>query len=200
MAVGSVVLASSSLARRRMLENVGVRVVAARHLVDERAVEATVVERGGSGRDVAIALASAKSKSILDRYAAGQTIVGSDQVVIWAGALLSKPESVAEARDRLWSMRADTHELVSAVSIRKGDCEEIVARSAFVRLRAFSEAALDSVIAADPAMATGSAAGYAIEAAGAQLVEAVEGDHTTILGMPLYDVLRVLRGLGHLPE
>lgn len=189
----TLVLASASPYRRRMLESAGLRVRAQPASLDERSVEA------GLGTtdpfEVALALARAKAREVAERCP-GEIVLGADQV-LWDGeAPIGKPRDPADHLARLKSLRGRTHDLVTAWCLVTSEGQERVgiSRTRLTMREDLEDAELQAYVAT--AEGRGCAGGYAIEGHGAWLFERVEGDWNTIIGLPLFDVLTALRGLG----
>ena len=111
----------------------------------------------------------------------------------------SKPADRPGAVEQLTALRGRTHELHSAIAVVQGKAVlfEHVA-TARLTMRAFSDAFLEDYLDAIGPAATASVGGYQLEGAGIQLFERVEGDHSTILGLPLWPLLDWLRRHGAL--
>lgn len=188
------VLASKSQVRRGVLEAAGVPVEVKPASIDERAVEARAGRQ--SADDIARVLARSKAHAVgsvhPDRY-----VLGADQTLALGQRRFSKACSRAEAREQLRALRGKTHSLHSAVAIAHGG--EIVFEhvdSAHLTVRAFSDAFLESYLDAIGEAAMASVGAYQVEGAGIQLFDRIEGDHFTILGLPLLPLLAWLRGAG----
>jgi septum formation protein len=131
----------------------------------------------------------------------GRLVVGADQTLALGERLFAKPADSAAARDQLKSLRGRTHELHSALVLVRGanvlfeHCE--IARLA---MREFSDRFLESYIEAAGLAVTASVGGYQVESVGIQLFERIDGDHFTILGLPLLPLLQYLRREGWLAE
>lgn len=192
-----IVLASASMARRRMLEAAGLHFDIQPSSVDEEALRSSFGPV--SAPDVAVRLAVAKAEAIgASRREA--IVIGSDQVLEFAGALLSKPADLAEARRHLTALRGQVHCLHSAAAIAVDGCTTWSAvRTARLVMREFSDAFLDSYIASERDWICQSVGAYRIEGRGVHLFQEIDGDHFTILGMPLLDVLQELRHQGAIP-
>ena len=107
----------------------------------------------------------------------------------------SKPADRAGARDQLLALRGKTHELHSAVAVcRNGAVTFGHVSVARLNMRTFSEGFLDSYLDAAGAAVTASVGAYQLERTGIHLFEKIEGDHFTILGLPLLPLLEHLRG------
>ena len=189
-----VVLASKSAARRAMLVAAGVAVEVNPASIDERAVEAraAVAEAGAA----AVLLAREKAKAIAatdpDRM-----VIGADQTLVLGGRRFSKATDRAGAREQLRALRGQTHALHSAVAVVQGDTVLFEqADAARLTMRAFSDAFLERYLDEVGAAATASVGGYQLEGSGIQLFDRVEGDHFTILGLPLLPLLDWLRRAG----
>lgn len=197
----SLVLASGSATRRTMLEAAGVAFRVTPADLDEAAIRDRMLaaDAAVSHESIALALAVEKGKAVSETTP-GALVIGADQVLSCDGRLFEKPASVAEARMQLLALRGKTHALHSAVALARGGTvlwnETATAR---LTMRAFSEAALDAYLARAGDAVTTSVGAYRIEGPAIQLFEAIDGDHATILGMPLLPLLAELRRREVLP-
>ena len=190
------VLASKSEVRRTLLEAAGLPVEAVAAEIDERAIEAR------AGLDdpgpVAALLAREKARAVAAGLA-DRLVVGADQTLALDRRRFSKPTSRTAARDQLLALAGRTHELHSAVAVLSGDAirfEHVaVAR---LTMRRCSEAFVDRYLDAAGAAVFASVGGYQLERIGVQLFERIEGDHFTVLGLPLLPLLAFLRREGSL--
>jgi len=186
-----VLLASASTARRAMLEAVGIPVDVKPANVDERSLQRDCAI--GSGEEVALLLARAKALAI-SAAEPHRIVVGADQTLSCSDALLNKPTDMEAAFAQLMLLRGRTHELYSAVAVARGGAMLFThCASARLTMRSFSETFLRGYLAALGAGATQSVGSYQIEGLGAQLLERIDGDHFTILGLPLLPLLEFLR-------
>lgn len=194
------ILASGSAARREMLERAGVAVDVVIPSLDESVIKASLIAEELHPRDIADALADAKARRACAAAHPGGTVLGSDQVLAFDGRILSKPLSPEEARVTLLQMRGKMHELFSAAVIYESGRPvwRHVAR-ARLTMREFSEAYLDSYLERNWESVRHSVGGYKIEEEGVRLFARIEGDHFTVLGMPLIEILSYLALRGTVP-
>jgi septum formation protein len=188
------VLASASPTRRRLLQAAGLpfEIVAAG--IDERAIEAGM--RAAAPAELALALARAKA---LDPEAPGALVVGADQVLSLDGCVFHKSATREEALDTLARLSGRTHILTSAFALaRDGEILAAKSESAQMTMRPFDLAALELYLDAAGPATLGSVGVYQWEGLGMHLFERVVGDHSTILGLPMLELLAALRRAGAL--
>ena len=185
------ILASQSRARRMLLENASLEFEALPADIDERAVQ----KNSGLSAPGEIASLLAREKALfVSRQKPGQYVVGADQTLALGQRMFSKPAGRAQAAEQLGLLAGQTHALHSAVSVaRDGKVlfdDVSVARMTMRRLAADEIGAyLDQ---AGEAVTT-SVGAYQLEGLGVHLFERIEGDHFTILGLPLLSLLAFLR-------
>jgi septum formation protein len=197
LSVDPIILASKSAARAAVLTGAGVPFETAVAGVDEDAVKQSLLAQGSGARDIADALAELKAIRISQKRPG--FVIGSDQTLEFEGKLYDKAIDLAEARERLKTMRGKPHKLHSAVVVAKDGApiwREIV--SATLTMRDFSDDFLEAYLAAEGQAALGSVGVYRLEASGAQLFSKIEGDYFAILGLPLMGLLDLLRRHGAL--
>jgi len=192
------ILASQSASRRAMLTAAGVAHESVPAHLDERAIEAGLGQAGA--HEIALALARAKAFEVSARHAAA-LVLGSDSLVEVDGCRFDKPASREDAARHLRFFSGKAMHLHSAAAIvRDGDVLWQGGRLAKLHVRILSEDFITGYLEREwPAV--GACVGvFRIEAMGVQLFEEIEGDHFTVLGMPLLGVLAALRQLGKLGE
>ena len=186
------ILASQSQARRALLANAGLTFEAIAADIDERGIQQTsnLVAPG----EVALLLAREKALWVSARRP-GHHVIGADQTLMLGDRLFNKPKDRAQALDQLRALAGRRHQLHSAVAVAL-DGEIVFAHVAVagMTMRPLSDpdiaAYLDEV---GEAVVTSSVGAYQLEGLGVHLFERIEGDHFTILGLPLLQLLAFLR-------
>ncbi|WID94361.1 Maf family protein [Bosea vestrisii] len=189
------ILASGSATRLQLLAAAGLPVEVIKPIVDERAIEAEFLAMGGSPAGVAAALAESKALSV-SPLAPGRIVLSADQMLTSEGRPFHKPEDAAAAYRQIAALAGRSHELTSAfVLARDGQVIGRGASSAMLAMRPLTRDFIERYIAQAGQAATTSVGGYQLESLGIHLFEAIEGDHFTILGLPMLSLLATLRDL-----
>ncbi|HEX4027226.1 MAG TPA: Maf family protein [Rhizomicrobium sp.] len=196
----SLVLASGSESRKKLLTAAGVRFTTDPAGLDEVALMRSLVQRGADAVKVASELAGQKALSVSLRHP-GRLVLGGDSVIGFGGAFLGKCTSLAEARALLHKLSSKEHLLVSAAALaRDGDVLWTHANLCHMFMRSLSHKFLDDYVAQEGPAILASVGCYHFEGRGAQLFDKVEGDYFSVLGLPLLPVLAELRREGVLEQ
>lgn len=190
------ILASGSPHRKALLANAGIDFEAVPAAIDERAVEAPLRDSGVTPEDVALVLAEAKADNVSARYPAA-LVLGCDQTLSLGDEVLHKPADMEAARRQLLRLSGQSHRLNSALVLMRGG--ETLWRHVSVAtldMRDLQPAFVGRYLASVGNKALTSVGAYQIEGAGIQLLERIEGDFFTIVGLPLLPLLSELRRLG----
>ncbi|UGB37135.1 Maf family protein [Frateuria soli] len=187
-------LASQSPRRRELLKQLGVDFMALDVDVPEMRAADESPERYVSR--VARDKARAGLASLADADRA--LVLGSDTEVVLDGEVFGKPADGAQAAAMLRRLSGRTHAVISAVwgVDERGERGELCVSK--VRFAPLDEAAIAAYVATGEPF--GKAGGYAIQGRGAVLVEHLEGSYSGVMGLPLFETARLLRGFGVLPQ
>ena len=124
------------------------------------------------------------------RHPAGTPVLGVDTVVTIDGDVLGKPADATEARRMLARLQGREHQVVSGLHLTSAGEGP---RATTVVVRPLDDAAVDAYVARGEWR--GRAGGYAIQEAGALLVERLEGDYLTVVGLPVPLLVELLPAL-----
>jgi len=194
------VLASASASRGDRLRRAGLTVAQEPAGVDEDMVKQSLKAEGADAADVALTLGDLKAQQVSRRHP-DAFVIGADQMLECNGIWFDKPPDLAHARGHLQALRGRTHELITAaVVVRAGARIWQQVDRATLTMRPFSDAYIETYLAATGAEVCSTVGAYRLEGLGAQLFTRVEGDFFTILGLPLLPLLDFLRGHGIVAE
>lgn len=185
------ILASQSRARHALLANAGISFEVVPADIDERAVQQA--SRLSAPSDIANLLAREKALWVSSRQP-GKFVIGADQTLALGLKLFNKPAGRAEAAEQLRALAGRGHELHSAVAVAH-DGKIIFETVAVARMtmRQLSGAEIRAYLDDVGEAVTTSVGAYQLEGLGVHLFERIEGDHFTILGLPLLPLLAFLR-------
>lgn len=188
------ILASKSKSRRRLLEAAGVGFTAVSADIDEDEIKRTEPD----GCRAALKLAAKKAETVSEKHS-GAFVIGADQILEFEGKCFSKPLNMAEAAAQLCAMRGKTHSLINGVAVVK-DGKTVWSTNTAVKvsLRNFSDDFLNYYLKTAGEDVCSSVGAYYLEELGAQLVERVDGDYFSVLGLPILPLFEFLRTCGEL--
>lgn len=190
----SLILASQSRTRQMLLANAGIVAQAVPADIDERGLQ----EKSGLSDPGAIAGLLAREKALfVAAKNPGRYVVGADQTLALGSRLFNKPAGRAQAHDQLRALAGQTHQLHSAVALAR-DGEVVFSDLSVARMtmRQLSGDEIRNYLDAAGERVTTSVGAYQLEGLGVHLFERIDGDHFTILGLPLLSLLAFLRGQG----
>jgi septum formation protein len=169
-----VVLASESPRRRQLLELLGLSCEVLPAHLDEtwRNGEAPSAHAERLAREKAAA-----------RARPGAVAIGADTIVVIDGAILGKPRDAADAAVMLRRLSGREHEVFTGVAVAHGGRTASGAARTLVRFRSLDDATISAYVATGEPM--DKAGAYGIQGYGAVLVERIEGDYFTVMGLGL---------------
>lgn len=185
------ILASSSPRRRDFLNNMGVQYQIIKPRIDETALE-------GEEPSVYVArMANTKAQVIAQEHPQ-DVVLAADTIVVVGSEILGKPKDREDAKRILRTLSGKTHQVMTAVCIRKD--QEI---RQFTQVTNVTFAALDEELIATY-VASGEcddkSGAYAVQGIGAMLIEKVEGSVSSVVGLPICQVRQILSEFGIFPR
>ncbi|MCL2235799.1 MAG: Maf family protein [Defluviitaleaceae bacterium] len=173
--MGRLILASASPRRKQLLEQAGVEFEVIESCVDENI--------RGTAEEMVAELALRKARAVAEKIKGEATVIGADTLVSIDSKVLEKPATRAEAFEMLKSLEGRKHTVYTGVAIIKGGVVKSFVESADVFFRPLTDAEIYAYI--DTGEPFDKAGGYGIQGRGALLVEGIEGDFYTVMGLPL---------------
>lgn len=187
MTVPTVILASQSPRRRELLTLVGIPHVVRPADIDES------YRDGEEPAAHAARLALEKARTVA-RDAPDAVVIGSDTIVVLDGDVLGKPRDEAHAAEMLARLANRSHVVMTAVAVLWRGAERSAVEQVSVSMGPLDRAQIDAYIATREPM--DKAGAYGIQGYGATIVERVDGDYFSVMGLPLYRLVHLLRELG----
>ncbi len=191
--MSEIILASKSSHRCDLLTRAGITFTVQPANIDERSIEAPILEAGLGGADVAEILSVSKASEVSNRNVDAY-VIGCDQTLSLKDELLHKPKDMDEARRRLLALSGKTHELNSGLSIvRNGETLWSYVEVSRIEFRKLDPGFIGRHLAAAGDKILSSVGAYQIEGIGVQLFKNIDGDFFSIMGLPLLPLLAKLR-------
>jgi septum formation protein len=180
-----IVLASSSPRRRQLLALLGLSPEVVPSNSDE------TWRNGEAPAAHAERLAREKAAAVARR---GAAVIGADTIVVIGGEILGKPRDEAEAQAMLRRLSGREHEVYTAVAVAHGGRVASGVARTVVRFRALDRATIAAYVATGEPM--DKAGAYGIQGYGAVLVERIDGDYFTVMGLGLGLLVELLGRVG----
>lgn len=181
-----IVLASQSPSRKMLLEQAGVDIEVLVSGVDE------AVPESFSPAQTVECLAERKARAV-EPLCSGRPVIAADSVVSIDGMIIGKPEDDEAAKATLRRLSGRTHKLYTGVCLlARGRCQ-VFHQATEVTFYPLTEEEIAEYVAMGES--TGRAGGYGIEGVGVMLVKEIQGDYPNIVGLPVAETLRRLRGM-----
>jgi septum formation protein len=184
-----IILASGSPRRKELLAGLGLEFTVRPSDVDEE------IQGSYSPAEIVTLLAQRKADAIAQEVKEG-LIIGSDTIVVLNEEVLGKPKNEADAFSMLTTLQGNVHTVYSGVVVIDAETGLFKAgyQSTKVKLRPINDIEIRQYIATKEPM--DKAGAYAIQGLGATLVEGIEGDYFTVVGLPLLLTAQFLQKFG----
>jgi septum formation protein len=187
-------LASQSPRRRQLLHQIGVEHELLLPGAEEDAEALEAVRPGELPADYVQRVTRAKLQAAVARCRrrglAPATILCADTTVAVGRAILGKPQDDADAARMLSLLSGRTHRVLTAVAVRRGRREALALNVSKVHFRALTRREIAAYVASGEPR--GKAGAYAIQSAAAAWISRIEGSHSGIMGLPLFETAQLL--------
>ena len=178
-----ILLASASPRRREILETAGIPFEVVPSFGEE------ICPAGLSVEEVVLANARAKALEVSSRFP-GRVVLGADTLVEYGGEKLGKPKDRTHAAEMLRFLSGKTHRVLTGVCITDGKTVKGEVSVSHVTFRKLSEELIDAYVATGEC--DDKAGAYGIQGKGCILVEKIQGDYFSIVGLPICTVYKLL--------
>jgi len=183
-----IILASASPRRQQLLTQAGIP-----HEVIISGADETVT--GSPAEQVKeVAMRKAKAVSQLLNSPSNTIIIAADTLVCLKGEIMGKPATREEAFGMLKKLQGNTHEVYTGVVLLKNAKATVFVDTAEVTFRPFCDEEIEAYIATEEPF--DKAGAYGIQERGAALVDRVNGDFYTVMGLPVSKVCAALAHMG----
>jgi len=181
-------LASASPRRREILTAMGLTFTFGGAGIDESA------EAGESVTGMVLRLAAAKASAVFASGDYSVPVLGADTIVVLDGRIFGKPQSMHDALDMLTCLSGRTHRVLTGVAVVTGEGLQTVVSATDVQFREIDpDEAAAYWQSGEPA---GKAGAYAVQGLGGIFVKSIQGSYSGVVGLPVYETAKLLRGTG----
>ena len=189
----SIILASKSVIRKKILEENGINCVVEPANVDEDLVKESLLSKGESPQIISKNLAELKANKISNKKN-GELVLGADSVIDYNGNIISKPSNREEALAILKKLNGQKHCLISSVCISKnGSMLWNYTDKAVLTMKQMTDEELKSYLSKIKDSTLYAYNIYQIEGEGRSLFSKIEGDKNTIMGLPIKQIKEYLK-------
>ena len=189
----SIILASKSVIRKKILEENGISCVVEPANVDEDLVKESLLNKGESPQIISKNLAELKANKISNKIN-GKLVLGADSIIDYNGNIISKPSNREEALATLKKLNGQKHYLISSVCISKnGSMLWNYTDKAVLTMKQMTDEELKSYLSKIKDSKLYAYNIYQIEGEGRSLFSKIEGDKNTIMGLPIKQIKEYLK-------
>ena len=193
-------LASKSPRRRELLRQIGIEfeLLVLRSDTPRGPDVTELVRPGEAAGDYVARVAHEKAALawgiVQNRRLAPRPVLAADTTVTIDGDILGKPANPDEAEAMLGRLSGRTHQVLTSIAVHHTNMAEQVTQVSQVRFATLSPAAIKAYCATPEPY--DKAGGYGIQGLAALFVEHIDGSHSGIMGLPLYETATLLRKAG----
>ena len=191
----SIILASKSEVRKKILDENNIKCAVEPSNLDEDEVKKSLINQGATPKHISKNLAELKANKVSQKKI-GEIVLGADSVIDLNGKLISKPTNREEAMNILTLLNGKSHFLISSVCISLNgkmiwNCTE----KAEMKMKNFSRKELEEYLSKISDKNLYSYNVYQIEGEGKKLFSEINGDIDTIMGLPIKNIKQYLKNI-----
>ena len=191
----SIILASKSEVRKKILDENNIKCTVEPSNLDENEVKKSLINQGATPELISKNLAELKANKVSQKRI-GEIVLGADSVIDLNGKLISKPTNRTEALSILTSLNGKSHFLISSVCISlDGKMIWNYTEKAEMKMKNFTKKELEIYLGKITDKDLYSYNVYQIEGEGKNLFTSIKGDVDTIMGLPINKIKKYLKGL-----
>ena len=189
----SIILASKSGVRKKILDKYKIKCKVIASRVDENEIKESLLAEGASPLEISKNLAEIKSIKVSIKNP-NRLVLGADSVISLNNQIINKPNSRKEALEILKKLNNSQHYLISSVCISKnGAMIWNYSDSSELKMKNLGETELLNYLAKIETKTLLAYGVYQIEANGLDLFEYIKGDHDSIMGLPIKDIINYIK-------
>jgi septum formation protein len=190
--VNKIILASKSGVRKKILEENKIECTVEASNIDEDSVKESLLKEKATPEIISKNLAELKANKISQKIT-GKLVLGADSIIDLKGKIISKPINRDDALQILQSLNGQTHHLISSVCIsRDGSMIWNYTDKASLTMRQMSDDELKTYLAKISDEVLYAYNVYQIEGEGRSLFSKIDGDESTIMGLPIKKIKEYL--------
>ena len=191
----SIILASKSEIRKKILDENNINCIVEPSNLDEDEVKKSLINQGATPELISKNLAELKANKVSQKRK-GEIVLGADSVIDLNGKLISKPKNRAEALNILTSLNGKSHFLISSVCISlDGKMIWNYTEKAEMKMKNFTQEELQIYLSKISDKNLYSYNVYQIEGEGKKLFSEINGDVDTIMGLPIKNIKQYLKNI-----
>ncbi len=179
------ILASSSPRRAELLQAAGIEFTIRIPDVDETRLPEE------SPRNYALRLSREKATTVAE---GDELVLGADTIVIINNEIAGKPVDLDDARRMLGALSGRRHEVLTGVTLLRGDRALSGVESTRVTFSHMNESEIEWYVSTGEPM--DKAGAYGIQGYASRYIERIEGSYTNVVGLPLNLIYRMAKRLG----
>ena len=184
-----VILASKSPRRKELMDLLAINYEIMVSHADE------TLEKGLSIEEQSKKLGFIKAKAVFDKTIGDRIVIGSDTLVVKNNQLYGKPKDRQDAINMIQSLKNGKHQVITSIAVlveQDGRYEEYLdADIAEVYISELSQKEIEEWV--DTGNAYDKAGGYAIQLEFAKFIEKIDGNYSTIVGLPIHKLYQILK-------